>query len=518
MSTGGKAGVVAPILELRGLSKHFDATRALHDVSLQIRPGEVHGLVGQNGSGKSTLIKIISGFEDPDAGAEALVRGTPARFPIGRALNVSVVHQDLAVFDIGSVADNIMGPRWTGVASLGRISWRKARAEAARSCHALGLHVDMRARVAELAAVEKAMLACVRALKDAEAENSLLLLDEPTTYMTDADAARFNSFVRELARDRGVAVLYVSHRLKEVLAVCDTITVLRDGQVAAELEAGSVDVGAIVVAMLGQAMDVADEQLAPPGTDVVLALRDLTGSGISHLDLDVHAGEIVGVTGLVGMGQDDLPYVIQNAVGTAAVSVSPGKNGEGGNRSGDRAAPIGIVPGDRHTLGGWMSAPAFENLSIAVIESYWRAGFLRVRPQVKAAEAIIKELSVVPPEPKRPLGLFSGGNQQKLILGRALQSLPRVLVLHEPFQGVDVRARAELSRKVRSLAAERGLGVVLCSSDAGDLAATCHRVLILHSGQVAATVRGENATEEDIVRACQRAGETQLTAEPAEEI
>jgi ribose transport system ATP-binding protein len=487
----------APILELRGVSKHFDATRALHDVSLRIWPGEVHGLVGQNGSGKSTLIKIISGFEDPDTGAGVLVQGNPARFPIGRALNVSVVHQDLAVFDIGSVADNIMGPRWTGLPTLGRISWKKARAEAARSCHALGLHVDMRARVAELAAVEKAMLACVRALKDAEAENSLLLLDEPTTYMTDSDAARFNSFVRQLARDRGVAVLYVSHRLREVLAVCDTITVLRDGEVAAELEAGKVDVGAIVVAMLGQAMDVADEQLAPPGDEVILALRDLNGRTIRHLDLDIHAGEIVGVTGLVGMGQDDLPYVIRDAMG--------------------RTSPIGLVPGDRHTLGGWMSAPAFENLSIAVIDSYWQGGFLRVRPQVKAAEAIIEDLSVVPPKPKQPLGLFSGGNQQKLILGRALQSLPRVLVLHEPFQGVDVRARAELSRKVRSLAAERGLGVVLCSSDAGDLAATCHRVLILHSGQVAATVHGENTTEEDIVRACQRAGETQLMAEPAEE-
>jgi ribose transport system ATP-binding protein len=497
-----------PLVELLNVSKHFGATRALNDVTLRVWRGEVHGLVGQNGSGKSTLIKVISGFYQPDPGAGLLVSGAKVRFPVSRAVNVAVVHQDLALVDLGSVADNVLGPKWTGVGGCGPISWARARRETTRSCEILGLQVNPRTRVADLATVEKAMLACVRALADADEAGSLLLLDEPTTYMTERDAANFNAFVRGLARDREVAVLYVSHRLREVLGVCDRITVLRDGEVKADLTAASASIPQMVTAMLGRAVELRNDPLLPHGSAVALWLRGLTGQRITDLDLDVRAGEIVGVTGLVGMGQDDLPYVIRDAVGSDAVKVHEPADGAGPARR-PAMSPIEVVPGERHTLGGWMAAPAYENLSLPLISQYRRYGMLRRAPQVRAAETVIRDLGVVPPEPRRPLGLFSGGNQQKLILGRALQRLPRVLVLHEPFQGVDVGARAELSLRIRSLAHERGMAVVLCSSDASDLATTCHRVLVLHVGQVAAVLVGDETTEEGIVSACQRAGELQ---------
>lgn len=495
----------SPVVDIAGVNKNFSGVKVLFDVSLKLWAGEVRGLVGANGSGKSTLVKILSGFYDPDPGATLHVRGEEKSFPASNSVSISVVHQDLALVDIGSVTDNILGPRWSGVRWWGPISWRRARREAQKRCELLEMDLNLRCQVGELSVVQKAMVACVRALANADSDHAVLLLDEPTTYMGTQEAKVFNDFVRRLAHVQRVAVLYVSHRLSEVFAVCDRITVLRDGRVEAELTPSTSTIDQVVESMLGQAIGLQQVEIEQHGDEMALTVRGLSGDAVRDFSVDIRRGEIVGVTGLVGMGQDEVPYLIHAAAtsGSSRISRAPTSSGRGAGSRGSHW--IALVPGERRALGGWMEAPAFENLALPVLHQYTKNGFLRRKALVRRAEILQQEFNVHPLDVRRPLGLFSGGNQQKMILGGALQANPEVLLLHEPLQGVDVGARVELVDRILAAAKERNLAVLVSSSDGGDLAKLCHRVLILGAGSTISTLSGSDVTEDAIVLACQAA-------------
>jgi ribose transport system ATP-binding protein len=503
--------LAGPALRVEGVSKTFTSKRVLSDASIEIAAGETRGLVGQNGSGKSTFIKILSGVYSPDSGGILHVFGQRVSLPLGPTdplrLGMAFVHQDLGLFEAASVLENLRIGRYrTGIGW--HIRWRAERRACRDALAWVGLDVDPDTPIRALSQVDRALVAIARAFDQAKAtgERGVLVLDEATSYLPRDGVEKVFAAVGELKR-KGFAILFVSHRIEEVLALCDTITVLRDGRIITTLKAEATTEDEVVEAMLGRALSDFYPEHGRRTEDVVLSVANLTGAGIHDLNFDVCRGEIYGVTGLLGMGQESLLYLLAGAVrATGDITIAKRRLAMLGlsTRSARRAG-IAFLPADRLKAGGVQEASARENVTLATLSRFVRGGRIRRRAEKEAALGAMREFNVQPVETERPLRMFSGGNQQKLLLAKWLATRPAVLLLHEPTHGVDVGSQQQIFADIRS-AADSGTAVVIATTEYEELAGLCDRVLVLREGRRAAELSGAALTDERLVEECYRAG------------
>ncbi|WP_291051935.1 sugar ABC transporter ATP-binding protein [Herbiconiux sp.] len=502
------AAVRAPdALRVEGMVKSFGGVRALRGVDLAVRPGEVHALLGQNGCGKSTLVKILTGVHAPDEG-RAEFFGEPLALPVSdpAGSGIAVVHQDIGLADSMTVLENLGATGGYGTRLLAPVQTSRQRARFGRLMDRIGFAVPLDALVSELAPAERAMVGILRAmdrlsLDEASAGRHVFILDEPTAALGREDSVRLLELMRTVART-GAAVVFISHRLNEVMAACDRLTVLRDGATVLTAEVASVDRHAIIAAMLGRELE--EFFPSPPDDDareVRLRLEGVRGEVLRDLTLTVRSREIVGVTGLAGMGQDELPQMLAGAhrvlAGAVEVDGAPVvfRDPADAIRSG-----IAVVPGNRLRDGCWVAASAQENVTLPVIRSLSGRLGIRGGAERRTARAALERSGLNPLEPERPMSSFSGGNQQKVVFAKWLQLRPGVLVLHEPTQGVDAGAAKELLEQVVQHATE-GAAVLIVSGDHEQLVEVCHRVLVIGDGTVLADIPRAALTEQALLAA-----------------
>lgn len=488
------------------VSKSFGGVTVLDRFSLTIAPGEIHGLVGENGSGKSTLVKVLAGIHAPDSGSEVTVWGQPLHFPVTRPQNhgLAIVHQDMGLVDTMTVAENIGVSSSFGARAMLPIHRRSEIRIAKQTLAQLGISIDPRTVLGELAPTERAAVGIARALRECrhQGEGQFLILDEPTAALPSEESSRLLELIRSLAREGG-SVLLIGHRLKEVLEVCDRITILRNGSKVATVAAGETSEREVVASMLGYELESFYPKHQPStATSDVLRVEEISGRILSGVSFSVRAGEVVGVTGLSGMGHDELPYLVTGFAPRRAGSVAvDGRRIGRGIRAALRAG-ISLVPGNRQRDALWIQGTAQENLTVPFLNRFTTPLGLRPGRQRSFAAEQMNKFDVRPRRLRLPMQNFSGGNQQKIVLSRSLASNPRVLVLHEPTQGVDVGAKRELHQFIRN-AAEDGAGVLMCSSDAEEIAESCDRVLILRFGEIVSVLDRSELSRDRLAQAVQ---------------
>lgn len=487
-----------PVLELRDIVKTYGGVHALDTVSFTLLPGEVHCLAGENGSGKSTLIKIISGVETPDSGVivvggERHASMTPAS---AIAAGVQVIYQDFSLFPNLSVAENIAMPRQRAVG--GRFySARAARPIAQGIIDELGLALDLDADVAALSVADKQLTAICRALvSDAQ----IIIMDEPTTALTGAEVTALFALVRRL-QSRGVSLIFVSHKLDEVLRVSQRLTVLRNGTWVATGAAGDYDRDAIAGLMTGKDIDTSRVVSAVPA-DAAIAL-EVKGLGrpgaFADVDLVVRCGEIVGLTGLLGSGRGEIAEAIFGVrpatTGTIAVGGHPVRIQSIPDAV---AAGIGYVPEDRLTQGLFLDDSIADNVVAASVTAFaGRARLLDRARMLAFIQSVASRLRIKAPNLSLAVRSLSGGNAQRVVLAKWLMTNPKVLLLNGPTVGVDVGSKSEILEILRTQASA-GMGVVVISDDIPELYSACHRVLIVQGGRIVCELAGDAVRVETI--------------------
>lgn len=494
------------LLVIRGLTKHFGAVAALSGLDLDVRAGEVHALIGQNGSGKSTLIKSLAGYHHPDSG-EIRLHAAPLEPSLTQGqladAGLAFLHQDAPVAPAMTVLENIRVGRYRQ-RMLGRISSRRERKRVRALLASVGVDVDPEMNAGRMPAAERALLGFAAALDSLPAKGGVLVLDEPTASLPPGAAELLFAAIRSVT-SAGSGVLFISHRLDEVMEISDRVSVLRDGVRVDTVETPDTSEDALVALMLGRELD----EVYPDREDTVITdavpvldARGVSGHLVQDVDVHVHHGEIVGVTGLVGMGQDELPYLLYGALplragrvhvrGSELAAVTPRRL---------RGHRISLVPADRARASGAPAASVMENMSLPVLDRFFATGFLRKRAEAERARELISRFDVRPGDPTKPLSSLSGGNQQKVLLAKWLQIDTAVILLHEPTLGVDIASRAQIFGIIRE-AADSGTGVLIASSEYEDLANLCDRVLVLNRGRVVAELAGSSLTEERILHHC----------------
>jgi ribose transport system ATP-binding protein len=504
-------------LEFHHLSKTFGGQRALADVDFSVRRGEVHGLLGQNGSGKSTLIKVLAGYHAPDPGSELRVGGTPVTLPLPagrfRALGISFVHQHLGLIPSLTVVENLMIGRLAASNALA-ISRRREAERASGVFAAYGLDIDPDADVSRLSAVERALLAIVRAVEEMKgtahpAGGGVLVLDEPTPFLPRRDVDRLFALIRTIVAG-SASVIFVSHDVDEVLEITDRATVLRDGRVAGILDTRQATKEDLVRLIIGRALEPIGHSARPPDDRAALVkVDDLTAPFIDRLSLQIGRSEIVGVTGLLGSGYEQVPYLLYGGrAASGGVLTVDGRAHDLTRLTPAAAIASGIVliPGDRATAGAIGALPIVDNITMPLLDTLFSPWRLPRRRMLQVAAELGKRFDVTPNRPALPLSALSGGNAQKIVLAKWLQARPKLILLDEPTQGVDIGARFKVFEAIRAAAAE-GAGVLCASSDYEQLAAICDRVLILSRGRIVAELAGAALSKESIAEHCYHSGD-----------
>ena len=492
-------------LWLSGVTKSFGGRLVLDLSELRVRAGEIHALIGQNGSGKSTIIKILAGYHEPDSVEQARSCGTDVQLGSpGTAHQAGwrFVHQDLGLVAALDTVDNFALGVGYETEFGGRINWRKATREAEDSINRLGYSFDVRQPIQKLAPVERTVVAVARALRVRGTETTMLVLDEPTATMPGPEVERLLGVARMVAAS-GTAVLFVSHHLDEVMTAADTVTVLRDGRVVESVRVDKVGKEHLVQQMTGGLLQ--QVRSAPPvanrdGGEATLSLRGLGGVHLQDLNLDVHAGEIVGISGITGSGREEVgPLVFGGVQRSGEVSIT-GRALPAHSPYESVRAGVGYVPANRLTEGVLQGLSIRENVTIADLAPHWRSLRLRSRSERREVAELRAKFGIRGGDDEAPLVNLSGGNQQKAGIAKWMRTNPQVLILDEPTQGIDVSAQAEVHH-ILAEAAANGLAVLVCSSDEVELAAVCSRVLVLQRGRVVRELVGEDVTVPAIVGA-----------------
>lgn len=496
-------------LEVRHLSKTFGGVQALVDVSLSLRRGEVHGLLGENGSGKSTLIKILAGYHVPDPGGELIVGGASVKFPLEsgqfRQLGLSFVHQDLGLIPSLTVLDNFLIGDLAAMESRRRISWRRERIRVREVFRRFEIDIELDAAVADLDPLNRAFLAIVRGFEDLRVGPShgrdagVLVLDEPTVFLPRQGIDQLFALIRGIAA-QGAAVLFVSHDLDEVRQITDRVTVLRDGRVHGTVVTAETSEAGLVEMITGRNVErVRSDATVVHGESHRVTVSDVTGRFVRDLSFHIGEGEVVGVTGLPGSGAEELPYLLFGA-GTVRSGqlLMDGHSLDLRHLTPDTGVSLGLalVPADRIEDASYGSLPVVDNVMVLRLSDFFDILLRRRRMLVECTE-LIGGFDVRPAEPRLLFSALSGGNQQKALLAKWLQMGPRVLLLHEPTQGVDVGARARIFKMVRDAAAT-GTSVLCASTDYDELAAISDRVLVLSRGRIVAELHGRNLSKDHI--------------------
>jgi rhamnose transport system ATP-binding protein len=497
------------LLKLSEVTKSFGAVRALKGVSFELRAGEVHALLGENGAGKSTLIKVVTGAHVPDGGSleiegRAVGNLTPER---ARALGIACIYQQPALFPDLSVAENI-GLRLERPGAFRRVDWAARQQNAAALLQRIGASIHPETAVRDLSMPEQQLVEIACALGSGA---RTVIMDEPTASLTRSEQELLFGVVREL-RAAGAGVVYISHRLEEIFALADRVTVLRDGEsigthpVRDASGQRQLSEEELIRLMVGRSVAAIYPPRAGTPGETVLELDQVgcTASGVSGISLSVRAGEIVGLAGLVGAGRTELARILFGLTPADSGRIKLG-NQEVRIGSPRKAVDLGIayVPEDRRRHGVILQMPIAENMTLAVHPRLFPGGVLRFGAERKLALEYIESLGIKADGPGALGGSLSGGNQQKVALARWLATRPRLLILDEPTQGVDVGAKSEIHRIIRSLAAE-GLAVLMISSDLPEVLGMSDRIAVLREGRLVQTLEGVGATADAVMAAALR--------------
>lgn len=484
-------------LEVRNVVKRFSGVTALKNMHFKLRGGSVHCLVGENGAGKSTLIKILAGHYMPDEGEIAL-DGQPLRIANPREsqrLGISIIHQELLLVPELSVAENISLGRLPKAGS-GLIDWKSAQQKAASSLALLNAAIDPKSKVAELSTGEQQLVEIARSLS---VDTKILILDEPTASLSEAETSRLLSIIKDLKK-RGLAILYVSHRMEEVFDLADDITVIRDGAVVQSASKEEMDPDKVVRLMVGRDVSLERKNKGVHGRKV-LEVRGLGRSGaLRNVNFHLHEGEIVGFAGLVGSGRteiarclfgvdriDEGEIILQNETVRIRDPLDAIRKG------------IGLVPEDRKNQGLVLQGSVKNNATLSVLGRLQRFGWIKGGQETDLVQSYKEQLRIKTPSIDTPVSSLSGGNQQKVVLARWLAVQPKILILDEPTRGVDVGARAEIQSLIEELV-RQGLAIILISSDLLELLSMSDRIVVVRDGSTVAELAGPDATKEEVLK------------------
>ena len=492
-------GAGSPPVQLRGVAKRFGAVQALRGVDLDLHAGQVHALVGENGAGKSTLVKILAGVHQPDrgqvlVGGEAVALTSPAS---ARDRGIAVIHQEPTLFPDLDVAENVfMGRHPRG--RFGRVDWPRMYREVDRLLGSLGVRLATRAPVQGLSVADQQLVEIAKALS---LDARVLVMDEPTAALSAREVDQLFAIVRQL-RDRGVAVLLVSHRLEEVFALADQVTVLRDGAHVVTAPAAALTPDQVVRYMVGRQLDSLFPKEPAQIGETVLEVQGLSRAGaFQDVSFALRRGEVLGCAGLVGAGRTELARVLFGIDRPDAGRILVrGREVTIDSPAAAMRHRIAYVPEDRHQHGLVLELGITENVVLPVLGRVSRLGLLDRRRATRLARDATERLGVRAAGLDQRAGALSGGNQQKVVLAKWLTTGPEILLLDEPTRGIDVRAKAEVHRTISRLAAE-GLAILLISSELPEVLAASDRVLVFHQGRVTGVFGREEATEERIMLA-----------------
>ncbi len=489
-----------PLLVMTGIQKRFPGVVALDSVDFSCKDGEIHGLIGENGAGKSTLIKVLSGVYRPDVG-EIRIAGRPARIASpsqGASLGISVIHQELNLIDDLTLAQNIFlghEPR----RALGLVDFPTMYSSARRFLEIVGLgHVDPRVKVRGLNLEQKQLVEVAKALS---IDARILVMDEPTAALNAEEVERLLKLMRDLAQ-RGCGVIFISHRMEEVFAVSDTITVLRDGKVVATRARSDIDPETAVKMMTGKARVGARVTGKPPSDRRVLEVKDLTVPGSFYdVSFSVHEGEIVGMVGLEGQGQRELLRTVFGDLrpSRGTVRVRGAERRLLSPRDAIKAG-IAFVPEERKIEGLCLSLDIRQNIALATLDRRQSAGFVRLAREAEEAKGLVERLRIHLVSLMQEAGSLSGGNQQKVVMAKWLCGHPSVLLFSEPTRGIDVGAKEEIYGLIRQQA-DRGSGVLIVSGELMEVLRLCDRILVVREGRIVKEIRAEDADRETIMAA-----------------
>lgn len=498
MSSPQPNPAVTPLLEMHGIRKEFPGVVALDSVDFTLLPGEVHALIGENGAGKSTMIKIISGLYRADRGT-MLVDGQKVDFRgpgDSIAKRIKVVYQELDLVPGLSVAENVFLGAYPKK-GMGRVDWNALHANTAELLQEFGLAIDPHTPVGELRVAEQQLVEIARALSQ---HAQIVVMDEPTSALSTEEAERLFAFIRRL-QERGVGIIYVTHKLDEIYRIADRVTVVRDGKHVITTEVATTSPHDLVTWMVGRELKDLYPKSAVQQGPIRLKATDITGSGIEHFDLTVHAGEIVGLFGLLGAGINTVGRILFGASERTAGSVEiDGQIIEPNSPSDAMDKGMGLLTENRKVDGLVLPMSVRDNMTLASLRQFSNLSWLNSRKETSQAENYVQRLSVRTPSLRQRVQLLSGGNQQKVLMARWLMRDPKVLILAEPTRGIDVGSKAEIYRLMDEMA-QRGLAIVFMSTEIPEILGIADRILVMREGRVTAEFDRAEATQEKLVEA-----------------
>jgi rhamnose transport system ATP-binding protein len=490
----------APLLQLTNITKSFLAVLALKGVSFSLSPGEVHAVLGENGAGKSTLIKVVTGAHQPDSGeieigGQRVDRLTPTT---AHRLGIACIYQQPALFAELSVAENI-ALALEPPNALRRVKW-KERGERARTLlRRIGASIDPDIEVRRLSMPEQQLVEIAKALG---AGARIILMDEPTASLTEKEVQLLQGVIREL-RSQGAGVIYISHRLEEIFQIADRVTVLRDGESVGTRPVQEIDHAALIKLMIGREISSIYPAAEKPPSDVLLSIRNLScrEANVRDVSFEVRGGEIFGLSGLVGAGRTELARTLFGITpATEGAILLAGQQVEIHSPQAAVSAGLAYVPEDRRRHGVILPMPISANTTLAALRQLFPFGWLESNRERETAGKYARDLAIKAPSVETVAGALSGGNQQKVALARWLATEPKVLILDEPTQGVDVGAKAEIHKIIRRLAA-RGLAVIMISSELPEVLGMSDRIGVMRGGKLVTILEGAAATSQSVMAA-----------------
>ncbi|PLR35127.1 ribose ABC transporter ATP-binding protein RbsA [Chimaeribacter coloradensis] len=487
------------LLELKGIVKSFPGVKALSGAALSVYPGRVMALVGENGAGKSTMMKVLTGIYQKEAGSLKFL-GKEASFAGPKAsqeAGIGIIHQELNLIPQLTIAENIFLGR-EFVNRFGCIDWKKMHAEAGKLLARLNVRHRSDRLVGELSIGDQQMVEIAKVLSF---DSRVIIMDEPTDALTDTETASLFSVIREL-RAQGCGIVYISHRMKEIFDICDDVTVFRDGQFIAERAVSSLDEDTLIEMMVGRKLEDQYPRLLLPQGERRLRVANLSGPGVEQVSFTLHRGEILGISGLMGAGRTELMKILYGALPRRSGSVEiDGRDVTARTPQEGLANGIVYISEDRKHDGLVLGMSVKENMSLTALRYFSKeAGRLRHADEQQAVSDFIRLFNIKTPSMEQPIGLLSGGNQQKVAIARGLMTRPKVLILDEPTRGVDVGAKKEIYQLINQFKQD-GLSIILVSSDMPEVMGMSDRILVMHEGRISGEFTREQVTQEVLMAA-----------------
>ncbi|QPC87876.1 ATP-binding cassette domain-containing protein [Mesorhizobium sp. NBSH29] len=496
MTSNGTSG--APILSASRISKSYGEIPVLFSIDFDVLPGEVHAVIGENGAGKSTLIKVLSGFEQPSSGTLSF-NGKPMKLPPNgeaEGLGIVLIHQEFNLAEHLTVVESIFLGR--ELKRFGFLNVGRMRAEAQALLDMLHVGIDPQARISELSVADKQMVEIAKAIsRDAK----VLIMDEPTAVFSVSETDTLFEQINRLTA-RGVAIIFISHKLDEVMHLANRVTVLRDGQLIATVSAAALTPDSAAQMMVGRELSNLYPPKHEPDVDAphVLSVRNLEARGVKDVSFDLRRGEVLGFAGLIGSGRTAVAEALVGLNHKTGGSVEMG--GKPGNFTAvaqSVAAGLAYMTKDRKGKGLLINMGLRPNLTLLTLEKHLKRGFLDTSSEIKALERAVRRFDIRARDASVKAGQLSGGNQQKLMLGKTMESEPQIIIMDEPTRGIDVGTKQQIYHIIAALAAE-GQSIILISSELQEVIGLSHRVMVMRDGRIVGELVGDAITEEQIVR------------------